>query len=64
MKKSSEELGGASAHSTKSGVTHFACENEVQCINNIKKLLSYIPQNCEDDAPVYEYDDKVSSGKN
>ena len=53
-----EELGGASAHSTKSGVTHFACENEVKCINNIKKLLSYIPQNCEDDAPVYEYDDK------
>jgi propionyl-CoA carboxylase beta chain len=46
----SEELGGASTHSTKSGVTHFACANEVECLNNIKKLLSYIPQNCEEDA--------------
>src|SRR6187431_1752891 len=45
-----EELGGAATHSTKSGVTHFACPNEVACINDIKKLLSYIPQNCEDDA--------------
>lgn len=52
----SEELGGASTHSTKSGVTHFASANEVQCINDIKRLISYIPQNCEDDAPVYKYD--------
>jgi propionyl-CoA carboxylase beta chain len=51
-----EELGGASTHSTKSGVTHFACANELECINHIKKLLSYIPQNCEDEAPVYAYD--------
>ena len=50
-----EELGGASTHSTKSGVTHFACANEVECIQYIKKLLSYIPQNCEDTAPVYDY---------
>src|SRR5678816_4354238 len=35
---SSEELGGASAHSTKSGVTHFSCSNEIDCINNIKAL--------------------------
>ncbi|MCC6691448.1 MAG: acyl-CoA carboxylase subunit beta [Bacteroidia bacterium] len=54
----SEELGGASAHSIKSGVTHFACANEVECIINIKKLLSYIPQNCEDDAPAYAYEIK------
>lgn len=51
-----EELGGASTHSTKSGVTHFSCANEVECINNIKTLLSYMPQNCEDDAPVYPYE--------
>jgi propionyl-CoA carboxylase beta chain len=51
----SEELGGASAHSTKSGVTHFSCANEVECITNIKKLLSYIPSNCEDNAPEREY---------
>src|SRR5690554_4889764 len=47
---SSEELGGASAHSVKSGVTHLTYANEVACINGIKKLLSYIPQNCEEDA--------------
>jgi propionyl-CoA carboxylase beta chain len=51
-----EELGGASTHSTKSGVTHFACANEVECIKNIKKLLSYIPQNCEDTTPFQPYD--------
>ena len=51
-----KELGGAVTHATKSGVTHFACANEVECINNIKKLLSYIPQNCEEIAPVYPYE--------
>lgn len=51
-----EELGGASTHSIKSGVTHFACANEVECIHSIKKLLSYIPQNCEDDAPRFPYE--------
>lgn len=50
-----EELGGASAHSTKSGVTHFSCANEAVCISQIKKLLSYIPQNCEDNAPRVPY---------
>lgn len=51
----SEELGGASAHSTKSGVTHFSCANEVQALNDIKKLFSYIPQNCEEIPPVLPY---------
>ena len=51
-----EELGGASAHSTKSGVTHFSCENEIACINNIKALLSYMPQNCEEEAPAIQYE--------
>src|SRR5690606_657403 len=50
-----EELGGALAHSTKSGVTHFACPNEVECIRQIKTLLSYLPQNCEDEAPRLPY---------
>lgn len=53
-----EELGGASAHSTKSGVTHFSCENEVECIRSIKKLLSYIPQNCEDEPFMLDYESK------
>ncbi len=51
-----EELGGASTHSGKSGVTHFSCANEVTCINNIRKLLSYIPQNCEETAPLLSYE--------
>lgn len=50
-----EELGGASAHSTKSGVTHFACANELECILYIKKLLSYMPQNCEEEVPRVRY---------
>ncbi len=50
-----EELGGATTHSTKSGVTHFACANEVECLNYIKKLLSYVPQNCEDGVPMIPY---------
>lgn len=45
---SSEELGGAITHATKSGVTHFACANEIDAINHVKKLLSYMPQNCEE----------------
>ncbi|TKC05464.1 acyl-CoA carboxylase subunit beta [Pedobacter polaris] len=45
---SSEELGGANTHATKSGVTHFACANELEAINHVKKLLSYVPQNCEE----------------
>ncbi len=52
----SEELGGASAHGSKSGVTHLTYPNEVECINGIKKLLSYIPQNCEEQAPAFAYD--------
>lgn len=52
---SSEDLGGASAHSTKSGVTHFTYANDVLAINGLKKLLSYIPQNCEDKAPDLPY---------
>jgi propionyl-CoA carboxylase beta chain len=43
-----EELGGAETHATKSGVAHFACENELEVFETIKKLLSYMPQNCED----------------
>ncbi|MBK5210376.1 MAG: acyl-CoA carboxylase subunit beta [Flavobacteriaceae bacterium] len=40
-----EELGGASTHSTKSGVTHITSSNDIQCLEDIKTLLSYIPQN-------------------
>ncbi|WP_143960039.1 acyl-CoA carboxylase subunit beta [Litoribacter populi] len=58
-----EELGGASAHSVKSGVTHFSCANEMECINHIKQILSYVPQNCEDSAPVYPYEMKEDESR-
>lgn len=51
----SEELGGASTHSTKSGVTHFSCANEVECIRHVRRLLSFMPSNCEDEAPALDY---------
>ncbi len=44
----SEELGGANTHATKSGVTHVTAANDIACINQIKELVSYMPQNCED----------------
>ena len=43
-----EDLGGASAHSTKSGVTHLTAGNDIDCLAKIRRLLSYMPQNCED----------------
>ncbi|MBS9524062.1 acyl-CoA carboxylase subunit beta [Litoribacter alkaliphilus] len=58
-----EELGGASAHSVKSGVTHFSCANEMECINHIKQILSYVPQNCEDTAPVFPYEMKEDESR-
>jgi len=41
----SEELGGASTHSTKSGVAHKTSANDIACLEDIKKLMSYLPQN-------------------
>jgi propionyl-CoA carboxylase beta chain len=40
-----EELGGAIAHSTKSGVAHFACDDEDACLEDARYLLSFLPQN-------------------
>jgi propionyl-CoA carboxylase beta chain len=45
---SSEELGGAMTHASKSGVTHLTSANDFECIQQIKALLGYIPQNCEE----------------
>ncbi|WP_299675671.1 acyl-CoA carboxylase subunit beta [uncultured Dokdonia sp.] len=41
----SEELGGASTHSAKSGVAHITSANDAQCLEDLKTLLSYLPQN-------------------
>ena len=46
-----EQLGGASVHSTKSGVTHFTASSEEEGIALIKKLFSYIPQNNMEKTP-------------
>ena len=50
-----EDLGGASAHSTKSGVTHLTARNDIECIDKLKQLLSYMPQNCEEKTPMVNY---------
>lgn len=52
---SSEELGGAKTHASKSGVTHFTAKNEMEAIEQLKELLSYVPQNCEEKAPRLDY---------
>jgi acetyl-CoA carboxylase carboxyltransferase component len=49
-----DELGGAITHSTKSGVTQFACDDDEQAIKEIKELLGYLPQNYEDKPPYIE----------
>ena len=49
-----EELGGAVTHNSRSGVAHFACENEDDCLAKIRELLSYLPSNNMEDAPSVE----------
>ncbi|MEY2752444.1 MAG: hypothetical protein RLZZ570_390 [Bacteroidota bacterium] len=51
----SEELGGATTHATKSGVTHFTYPNGVAAIEGFKTLLSYLPQNNMDGVPHLPY---------
>ncbi|MBM3307280.1 MAG: methylmalonyl-CoA carboxyltransferase [Candidatus Eisenbacteria bacterium] len=47
-----EELGGAAVHNTKSGVAHFACRSEAACLDDIRRLLSFLPSNNTEDPPV------------
>jgi len=46
-----EELGGAMTHSSKSGVAHFPCPNDETCIEKIRELMSFLPQNNMEDPP-------------
>ena len=55
----SEQLGGASIHSTKSGVTHFTSKTEEEGLALIRKLFSYIPQNNLEEAPYVECTDPI-----
>ncbi len=55
-----EELGGAMVHNEKSGVAHFAAESELECIELIKNLLSFIPNNNLEDPPFVESTDDIN----
>ena len=56
---STENLGGAKIHAQKSGVAHFAVENEEEGLNLIRRLISFLPQNNMEDAPVVECSDPI-----
>ena len=55
----SEELGGAVTHNTKSGNAHFMASSEEECFAQIRKVLSYLPLNNLEDAPFRETSDSV-----
>lgn len=54
-----EELGGAQTHSGKSGVTHFMCDNEEETLMSIRELLSFLPSNNMEDAPLVPCNDDI-----
>lgn len=54
-----EDLGGASIHSTKSGVAHFVADNDLEAIEIVKNLLEYIPSNNAEAAPFKETADPI-----
>ena len=54
-----EDLGGANVHASKSGVAHFLCEDEEEGLLLVRKLLSYLPQNNLEEAPVTECNDPI-----
>ncbi|MDE6786782.1 MAG: acyl-CoA carboxylase subunit beta, partial [Muribaculaceae bacterium] len=54
-----EQLGGASVHASKSGVTHFACEDGEEALKLIRKLISYIPQNNMEETPLVPCSDPI-----
>ncbi len=54
-----EDLGGADTHASKSGVAHYAAENEPDAIRYVRELLSYIPLNNMEDPPFVETDDPI-----
>ncbi|MBK8615213.1 MAG: acyl-CoA carboxylase subunit beta [Flavobacteriales bacterium] len=50
-----EELGGASTHASKSGVAHFTAPNELEAIRHLRRLISFVPSNCEEEPPAVPY---------
>lgn len=51
----SEELGGAHTHASKSGVAHKTSANDIECLEDLKKLISYLPQNNNETAPLLPF---------
>ena len=47
-----EELGGAASHATRSGVTHFVLDSEEECLEEVRRLLSFLPSNNVEDSPL------------
>ncbi|MBI3259967.1 MAG: acyl-CoA carboxylase subunit beta [Ignavibacteriae bacterium] len=47
-----EELGGADTHASKSGVAHFACENEIECLQQVRKLVNFLPSSNRSISPL------------
>ncbi|MDN4753816.1 acyl-CoA carboxylase subunit beta [Porphyromonadaceae bacterium W3.11] len=56
---SQEDLGGASVHASKSGVAHFAVDDEKEGINLIRHMLSFMPSNNMEEAPIFECNDPI-----
>jgi acetyl-CoA carboxylase carboxyltransferase component len=55
-----EQLGGAGTHNSVSGVAHFKCSSDQECIDDIKRLISFLPDNNLSDAPLYECTDSLN----
>ena len=55
-----EKLGGAETHNAVSGVAHFKCTDEKECVENIKRLISFLPENNLTDAPAYAVEDDIN----
>ncbi len=54
-----EDLGGAHTHASRSGVAHFACDDELSCLAKLRELLAYVPANNTEDPPRVECDDPI-----
>ena len=54
-----EQLGGADAHAARSGVAHFVADSEEECLEELRRLISFLPLNNLDDPPSYRAADPV-----
>lgn len=57
---SAEKLGGATTHNSVSGVAHFLDQNEEECIKSVRNLMTYLPSNNLEEAPVYDMEENTN----